>query len=84
MEQSGSRGAAVEGKQGTERGLVRVLLADDHKMFREGIAGVLASSYAEEGNSIKALETSLLDSECPLSKLFRWAAPFSPLHLSMK
>src|SRR5829696_4671730 len=27
---------------------VRVLLADDHTMFREGLAGMLASSYADQ------------------------------------
>jgi len=52
MEHSGTVGAAGE-EQGMGRGsgrgpLVRVLLADDHKMFREGLAGMLASSYAEE------------------------------------
>ena len=33
---------------GSERRRVKVLLADDHTMFREGLAGMLASSYADE------------------------------------
>src|SRR3989337_1351933 len=45
MERSSSAGAAA---QGTARRDVKVLLADDHKMFREGIARMLASSYMEE------------------------------------
>src|SRR5215208_6540783 len=31
-----------------QRWRVKVLLADDHTMFREGLAGTLASSYADE------------------------------------
>jgi hypothetical protein len=49
MEHSGTEAAAVGEEQGTARGaVVRVLLADDHSMFREGLASMLASSYAEE------------------------------------
>ena len=33
----------VEGGRGTEPPVVRVLLADDHTMFRQGLAGILAS-----------------------------------------
>jgi DNA-binding NarL/FixJ family response regulator len=47
MERSGTEAAAGE-KQGTGRRPVRVLLADDHRMFREGLVGVLASSYADK------------------------------------
>src|SRR5829696_291151 len=36
------------GGRGSERRRVKVLLADDHTMFREGLAGMLASSYADE------------------------------------
>jgi DNA-binding NarL/FixJ family response regulator len=48
MEHSGAKAAAGGEKQGTERRPVRVLLADNHRMFREGLAGMLASSYAEK------------------------------------
>src|SRR5215211_2861104 len=51
-----STGAAGEA-QGTERRPVRVLLADDHKMFREGLAGMLASSYAEEVELVGKTDT---------------------------
>jgi hypothetical protein len=39
---------------------VKVLLADDHTMFREGLAGMLLSSYADEvevvdSNSLKTV-----------------------------
>jgi DNA-binding NarL/FixJ family response regulator len=47
MERPSGTEAAHE-KQNTGRGPVRILLADDHRMFREGIAGVLASSYADK------------------------------------
>jgi DNA-binding NarL/FixJ family response regulator len=45
-ERSGAGGAEEE--QGMLRRPVRKLLADDHRMFREGLAGMLASSYAEQ------------------------------------
>jgi DNA-binding NarL/FixJ family response regulator len=51
-----SAGAAGEA-QVTRRRPVRVLLADDHKMFREGIAGVLASSYMEEVEVVGKTDT---------------------------
>jgi DNA-binding NarL/FixJ family response regulator len=56
MERSSSAGAAGEA-QGTKKRPVRVLLADDHTMFREGIAGVLASSYAEEVEVVGKTDT---------------------------
>ena len=55
MERS-SAGAAGEA-QVTERRPVRVLLADDHRMFREGLAGMLASSYAEEVEVVGKTDT---------------------------
>jgi DNA-binding NarL/FixJ family response regulator len=55
MERS-STGAAGEA-QGSGRRPVRVLLADDHRMFREGIAGVLASSYAEQVEVVGKTDT---------------------------
>jgi DNA-binding NarL/FixJ family response regulator len=36
---------------------MRVLLADDHTMFREGLADVLASSYAEEVEVVEKTDT---------------------------
>jgi DNA-binding NarL/FixJ family response regulator len=48
VERSGSGGAAGEEQDTGRRGLVRVFLADDHRMFREGLAGMLASSYADK------------------------------------
>src|SRR5215218_10548910 len=48
MKRSSTKAAAAGEKQGTQRRPVRVLLADNHSMFREGLAGMLASSYAEE------------------------------------
>jgi DNA-binding NarL/FixJ family response regulator len=56
MERSSSAGAAGE-VQGTKKRAVRVLLADDHRMFREGLAGVLASSYAEEVEVVGKTDT---------------------------
>jgi len=55
MERS-STGAAG-GKQGTRRGAVRVLLADDHRMFREGLAAMLASSYMDEVEVVGKTDT---------------------------
>jgi DNA-binding NarL/FixJ family response regulator len=55
-ERSSSAGAAGEAR-GTEKGSVRVLLADDHKMFREGLASMLASSYAEEVEVVGKTDT---------------------------
>ncbi len=55
MERS-SAGAAGE-VRGTGKGPVRVLLADDHRMFREGLAGMLASSYAEEVQVVGKTDT---------------------------
>jgi DNA-binding NarL/FixJ family response regulator len=40
-----SRGETGAGKERRRR--VKVLLADDHTMFREGLAGMLASSYGD-------------------------------------
>src|SRR5215203_6261614 len=42
----GSIGKTQGGEQRRRR--VKVLLADDHTMFREGLAGMLASSYGDE------------------------------------
>jgi DNA-binding NarL/FixJ family response regulator len=56
MERSSSAGAAGEA-QGTKKRPVRVLLADDHTMFREGIAGVLASSYADKVEVVGMTDT---------------------------
>ena len=36
---------------------VKVLLADDHTMFREGLAGMLASSYADEVEVVGKTDT---------------------------
>src|SRR5215208_8146843 len=36
---------------------VKVLLADDHTMFREGLAGLLASSYADEVEVVGKTDT---------------------------
>ena len=38
----------MEGRGGRRDGPVKVLVAEDHTMFREGLAGMLASSYPEE------------------------------------
>ena len=38
----------TDGREQRRRRRVEVLLADDHTMFREGLAGMLASSYADE------------------------------------
>jgi DNA-binding NarL/FixJ family response regulator len=45
---SSSDGSTGEMDGRGERRRVRVLVADDHTMFREGIAGMLASSYGDE------------------------------------
>ena len=45
---------------GGGRGLqrrVKVLLADDHTMFREGMAGMLASSYKDEVEVVGRTDT---------------------------
>jgi DNA-binding NarL/FixJ family response regulator len=41
-----STGESADGRERRRR--VKVLLADDHTMFREGLAGMLASSYGDE------------------------------------
>src|SRR5215204_3138380 len=38
----------TQGSREQRRRRVKVLLADDHTMFREGLAGMLASSYGDE------------------------------------
>src|SRR5829696_3453767 len=38
----------TDGREQRRRRRVEVLLADDHTMFREGLAGMLASSYGDE------------------------------------
>jgi DNA-binding NarL/FixJ family response regulator len=43
----GSTGNMDEGAERRRTRRVRVLLADDHTMFREGMAGMLASSYGD-------------------------------------
>jgi DNA-binding NarL/FixJ family response regulator len=55
MERS-SAGAAGE-VRGTGKRPVRVLLADDHTLFREGLAAMLASSYAEEVQLVGKTDT---------------------------
>ncbi len=59
MKPSSSDDAAVGKTQGREqrRRRVKVLLADDHTMFREGLAGMLASSYADEVEVIGKTDT---------------------------
>jgi hypothetical protein len=42
------KGAAVDGGERNKDGPIRVLLADDHTMFRQGLAAVLASHGALE------------------------------------
>jgi DNA-binding NarL/FixJ family response regulator len=56
MERNSSEEASGE-KQSTLRRTVRVLLADDHRMFREGLAGVLASSYADKVEVVGKTDT---------------------------
>ncbi len=56
MKRSSITGAAGEA-QVTRRRPVRVLLADDHRMFREGIARMLASSYMEEVEVVGKTDT---------------------------
>src|SRR5215213_831441 len=49
MQSSSNYRSMGETQQGRERRRrVKVLLADDHTMFREGLAGMLASSYTDE------------------------------------
>ena len=43
---SGSMGEK-QGSKGVRRRQVKVLVADDHTMFREGLAGMLTSSYGD-------------------------------------
>src|SRR4051794_5474444 len=43
----GSSGKMDEGVEQRRRRQVKVLLADDHTMFREGMAGMLTSSYGD-------------------------------------
>src|SRR5919107_3407172 len=52
-----SSAGAAGGKQGTRSGAVRVLLADDHRMFREGLAAMLASSYMDEVEVVGKTDT---------------------------
>jgi DNA-binding NarL/FixJ family response regulator len=44
----GSTQKETDGGSGGRRRQVKVLLADDHTMFREGLAGMLASSYGDK------------------------------------
>jgi DNA-binding NarL/FixJ family response regulator len=49
MQGSSADGSTQEKKDGRgERRRVRVLVVDDHTMFREGLASMLASSYGDE------------------------------------
>src|SRR4051794_35300232 len=43
----GSTGKMDESVEQRQRRRVKVLLADDHTMFREGMAGMLTSSYGD-------------------------------------
>jgi DNA-binding NarL/FixJ family response regulator len=51
----GSTGGA-QGRRQRQR-QVKVLLADDHTMFRQGLAGMLASSYADEVEVVGKTDT---------------------------
>jgi DNA-binding NarL/FixJ family response regulator len=51
----GSTGEAQSRRR--QQGQVKVLLADDHTMFREGLAGMLASSYADEVEVVGKTDT---------------------------
>ena len=42
---------------GSERRRVKVLLADDHTMFREGLANMMASSYGDEVEVVGKTDT---------------------------
>jgi DNA-binding NarL/FixJ family response regulator len=46
----------TDGSRGLQR-RVKVLLADDHTMFREGLAGMLASSYKDEVEVVGKTDT---------------------------
>ena len=52
---NGSMGKA-QGRRQRQR-QVKILLADDHTMFREGLAGMLASSYADEVEVVGKTDT---------------------------
>jgi two-component system nitrate/nitrite response regulator NarL len=52
---NGSTGGA-QGRRQRQR-QVKVLLADDHTMFRQGLAGMLASSYADEVEVVGKTDT---------------------------
>src|SRR5215217_4250036 len=52
----GSTGEAQGRRQQRQR-QVKVLLADDHTMFREGLAGMLASSYEDEVEVVGKTDT---------------------------
>jgi two-component system nitrate/nitrite response regulator NarL len=52
----GSMGKTQQGRVHQQR-QVKVLLADDHTMFREGLAGMLASSYADEVEVVGKTDT---------------------------
>jgi hypothetical protein len=43
----GSTGKPEGGGVQRRHGRVKILLADDHTMFREGLAGMLTSSYGD-------------------------------------
>ena len=45
MKRSSDDGSPKKTNGRSQRRRVKVLLADDHTMFREGLAGMLASSY---------------------------------------
>jgi DNA-binding NarL/FixJ family response regulator len=48
MKRSSDDGSPKKTNGRSQRRRVKVLLADDHTMFREGLAGMLASSYRDE------------------------------------
>ena len=48
----GSVEDSTDGGSGPRQGRVKVLLVDDHTMFREGLAGMLASSYGDEAEVV--------------------------------
>ncbi len=47
----------AQGRRQQQQRQVKVLLADDHTMFREGLAGMLASSYAQEVEVVGKTDT---------------------------
>src|SRR5215217_1340963 len=56
MSKNGDRSTReTDGQERRRR--VKVLLADDHTMFREGLAGMLASSYADEVEVVGKTDT---------------------------